>query len=356
MEYDSRMGIAYDALFYGVIYFNEKSFKNFFLTTYGIAEDEHKFAEELKRQIPEPPNTLYPFFFCDFTKPSFLVSWFYDDFYFGREDFTDFIERLMEDVPSLLQSLFQYYLSEDPANYSSGEEFVKKIFQLDIDRELQMQLIYLWSDYNLVFQQLNDFLMASYKEIILLYESQKVLIRNTLKIFTTEHFIEGLNILSTVQDAKFQKRDKIAVSLLNAALILQRRTTKREFAYVLGCRCNSCLDLHQNYYRIPIDTLFRVFGNKIVIDILLLLNEKEHTVTQLAEKIFVSRQTVNRHALWLIDFKLISVSRKTGPEVYYRINPKFFSAAKVKMDNFFMQFENTGEVDTDEKMEKPSYI
>ena len=49
----------------------------FFLTTYGIAEDEHKFAEELKRQIPEPPNTLYPFFFCDFTKPSFLVSWFY---------------------------------------------------------------------------------------------------------------------------------------------------------------------------------------------------------------------------------------------------------------------------------------
>ena len=53
---------------------------------------------------------------------------------------------------------------------------------------------------------------------------------------------------------------------------------------------------------------------------------------------------------------LISVSRKSGPEVYYRINPKFFSAAKVKMDNFFMQFENTGEVDTDEKMEKPSYI
>ena len=109
MEYDSRMGIAYDTVFYGVIYYNWEAFQKFFLATYGVKDEEYIYFKQIKKALPQPPSSLYPFFFCDFTKASFLSTYFYDNYRFGHESFMPFFKRLQQNAPALLQALFRYF-------------------------------------------------------------------------------------------------------------------------------------------------------------------------------------------------------------------------------------------------------
>ena len=335
MEYDSRMGIAYDTVFYGVIYYNWEAFQKFFLATYGVKDEEYIYFKQSKKALPQPPSSLYPFFFCDFTKASFLSTYFYDNYRFGHESFMPFFKRLQQNAPALLQALFRYYLGDDAlSDCNTGEQFVRKILQLDISREIQIQLINLWSDRDAVFQQLYEFLSASFDEVNNLYESQKGLIRSTLKQFNTEHFMEHLNILSTIDYFKECSKDKMAISLLNITLAMQKGTPEKGHTFILGRRCNTYLDLHSNYYKTSIETLCKAFGNEVIIEILFALKEKEYTVTQLSDKIFTNRQSINRYVLWLLDMMFISVSHKSGLEVYYKLNHEFYLATKDILNTF----------------------
>lgn len=79
-------------------------------------------------------------------------------------------------------------------------------------------------------------------------------------------------------------------------------------------------------------------GDPLKAEILSYLKEREYTVTQLSEKIFQSRQTINRHVLWLLDFMFITVAERKGLEVYYKINREFFIAAKDILDKYLLEF------------------
>lgn len=47
MEYDSRISIAYDTAFYGVLYFNTDAYKQSMLKNYGIADTDLKYFYSL---------------------------------------------------------------------------------------------------------------------------------------------------------------------------------------------------------------------------------------------------------------------------------------------------------------------
>lgn len=356
VEYDSRMGIAYDTMWYGFLCFNFKEFKRYTTNTYGIVKTDYKFFKYLSNIVPAPPSTLYPFYYCDFTKPSFMSNLFYENFLFGQDDFLGFKQRMINDNPSFLQSLFQYYFGdrEDYENLSSAEEFINRILELDVDHELIIQLIHFWSNYHSVLQELNNFLTTTYEEIEKLYKKEAKLICNTLRIFTTKHFIEHLNVLPTIEYADASTTDKVAISLLNEVSILQKRTLDTSFSYILGLYCDENLDLQQNCYKISLEVLCKAFKDEAKRDILLLLNEKEYTVTQLSKKIYESRQAVNRHILWLLDLMFIKVSHRAGTEVYYKINYPFFLAAKGILNEFLEIFIEKG-VSINEIMEEANH-
>ena len=63
MEYDSRISIAYDTIFYGVLYFNTEAYKQHLLKNYGISDTDLKYFYSLGESIPPPPPALYPFYY-----------------------------------------------------------------------------------------------------------------------------------------------------------------------------------------------------------------------------------------------------------------------------------------------------
>lgn len=361
MEYDSRIGIAYDTIFYGILYFNTDVFKEYFMKNFGVKEDDFKYFYALKESIPSPPPVLYPFFYCDLTKPSFLSTCFTAGFQFGLEDFLSFNKRLQGSPKSLVRELFRYYLESAEETYSRKLQFLQKILDLDLNNELLLQLVRIWNDYRSVLQALNDFLTASYTAVKELYDNECGLIRNLLKTFKREQFLIQLNSLSVMNYTKASRKDRVSISLLNMIMIYQKNHPEMGNTFLLGRRCNECVDFHKNYNKISVDILCRAFCDPIKAEILSHLNEKEYTVTQLSEILYQNRQSVNRHALWLLDFMFITISQRKGTEIYYKINRPFFSVAKDILIPFFDKFsENSignflkinSEVKSDENVEK----
>ncbi len=95
---------------------------------------------------------------------------------------------------------------------------------------------------------------------------------------------------------KAEQKDRMGISLPEYANDPSKVPLKVN-SFVLGSRCHQYLDLHQNYDKISPVTLCAAFwailksGNFV-----LFKGEREYTVTQ-PEKIFQSRQTINRHVL-----------------------------------------------------------
>ena len=339
MEYDSRMGIAYDTIFFGVIYFNTDAYKQSMLTNYDISDTDLKYFYSLGESIPPPPPALYPFYYCDFRKASFLSDCFINRFDFGQEDALSFFKRLLDHPSSFLNDLFQYYLkSSDEIVYSRKAQFIQKIVELDYDHELLFQLINLWSDYKPVLQALYDFIVACYNAVSELFAKEECgLIRNLLRVFKREQFLDHLNVLPDIDYSKMNKKDRMSISLLNMPLVFLKSTAEKH-SFILGSRCHQYLDLQKNYDKISATTLCAALGDPLKAEILSYLNEKEYTVTQLSKKIFQSRQTINRHVLWLLDFMFITVAERKGLEVYYKINREFFIAAKDILDKYLLNF------------------
>ena len=74
MKFDDRMGIMYDTLFYGIIYFNHDTVKEVLERCYTGTEDVLQYYKEVKKDMDDLPSCLYPFFFSDFSRMSFLIQ------------------------------------------------------------------------------------------------------------------------------------------------------------------------------------------------------------------------------------------------------------------------------------------
>ena len=132
LKYDSRMGIAYDTIFYGVLYFNFDRLKENYQKYPDISDEDFHLFYQLKEQISAPPPELYPFFYSDVLKPSFISNHFFYHFRFGQEDFAAFLARIETDS-SFMQALIEYYLGQlDEAPTLENKKIVQKILQLDL--------------------------------------------------------------------------------------------------------------------------------------------------------------------------------------------------------------------------------
>ncbi|MCI8553660.1 MAG: winged helix-turn-helix transcriptional regulator [Clostridiales bacterium] len=366
MEYDERMGIAYDTIFYGILCFNFERIKESFQRSSAVLHEDFRHFYQLKATLPEPPPELYPFFYCDTLHPSFLAKQFYEDFYFGQEEFTSFWERfLLKSPQQLAQLVFEYYYNEyqtetDCCKDGNVTQTIYQAFQLNLDHELTLQLIYLLLNPDTVVHALTTFLTASYHAVCELFRKETRVIQGILKIFTNNHFLDHLNVLPNGQYIKNSKKDRLSISFLNFLIVLQKGTEETGHKFLLGRCCHTYCNSESNYYKISPQVLCEAVGNPVNSFVLQLLNEQELTVTQLSDKLIMARQTVNRHVLWLLDLMLIKIAKVTNTQIYYRINRDFFTVAKEILSRYFTAFEtgtfqSTGD-GTNENMEKAENV
>ncbi|MCI8553897.1 MAG: hypothetical protein HFJ80_03015 [Clostridiales bacterium] len=218
MEYDERMGIAYDTIFYGVLCFN---FEKIDALHWGGVEipDDHRYFYRLKETAPPPSPELYPFFYCDFTRPSALSVYFLQHFLFGQEDFLTFWERLLQHTDLFWPLLFGHYgpALTDPDLFPirDSSALVQKILALPFDRELILQLINAAVNPETTLRLLSDFLRVIYRAVQELFKRENKAIQSILKIFMTDHFLECMTVVPTFKYSLGNKRTYLSFALLN---------------------------------------------------------------------------------------------------------------------------------------------
>lgn len=341
MKYVMHLGVIRDILAYGVLHFNFETIKEHFQKTVGYFEDAYVHYEKIKPEMPAVPPSLYAFFYSNGYKGSFIADFMFTEFDFFKDTFDDFLS-MIKDYDDLCYRLLAHYFDErDSEDWESVTplDAVQQVLTLDVGSELKIALVNILLNFEEQRDLLHDYLEKAYP-IVESYHQQ--LYNQSLKMvdrFPTKRFTGEFKSYCEMDKNTHLEDQQISVSYLNSFLFLYRYNNQHQYTFIVGKYAETVLEKIVQYeYETPQD-LFTALVHPVKREILESLYEQEYTATQLSEKIYVTRQSVNHHLLWLNESLLIRVSKRKGPEIYYTINADYFKAIRPIVNSFLLRFE-----------------
>ena len=349
LKFDAETGIVYDTIYYGILFFNFERMKAHLEKEGSVLDSDFDYFLKLKKSVPTPAPELYPFFYNDCSKPTFITTNFCSCFKFGADSFSEYVQRIQDYKDEFKNALLPHFLEEDPdvLMNSNNEQIAGEILKQNFDNNaLTVSLLNSLFNYDAVFDSFLSFICATYKSVRKLHAEHSDGIQTLIEKYSTEEFIHKLEVLEFIRPSPTLDNDKISICLLNCLVVMNKENPETGNYYVLGRRCeDSLIDLPGNYKMDP-RILCEALGHPIKFAILRKLKEQEFTATQLSEILFASRQAINTHLLWMLKYMFIEISRRDKSAIYYRINPCFFRAAK----NIFFKFADGLTKEDDERI------
>lgn len=341
LTYDDKMGVAYDTIFFGILLFGYETTYKSFEKKFRITDKDFESYFDLKKSIPKPPDDIYPFFFCDWTKACVLSEYFFYHFHFGQDDFGDFLHNLTHERREMKRAVFEYYLEKsfDESLFEINNAFklTKLILNLNYEQNLLLKLIEICTDYDRVFDGLLCFLKDTYEKVKEFHQNR---IKDIdVRYFLSKEMCNKLNVFLNVEYINTCKKHKVSLCFLHPFVILYKGDPDLGLNLILGYKCEDQIATMVSFNKASPQLICEALGNPVKAQILEKLREGEYTASQLSELLFVSRQSVNRHLLWLNGQMFVRVSKRVGPEIYYEINSDFFKAAKTILYQYAKSFE-----------------
>ena len=117
MQFNYRLGVIYDTLFYNVVYFNKNTILDIIRKNSLPEGNLFTYYDLLNKSktLQPPPQSLYPFFYYDGDNPSPLSTYFVNHFDLFRVHFNLFINELKCDK-GFKEAIISYYCSTLPHN------------------------------------------------------------------------------------------------------------------------------------------------------------------------------------------------------------------------------------------------
>ena len=355
MTFDAETGIVYDTLFYGILFFNFERTRDHFETTYSVHDGDFDCFFELKRSVPNPASELYSFFYCNWSNPSFMTTHFISCYKFALDSFAEYIKRIKDYKNEFKNALFSHFLEIDTnaliesSNEQIADEILKRNFD---DNNLTVSLLRSLFSYDAVFDSFCSFIRTTYKYVKKFHFKKSKEIKKLVERYSTEKFIDKVATLSKIHPSPILINDKMSICLLNYLVIMHSENPETGNCYIFGQRFEDFIINHLDYYKINPRILCETLGHPVKLAILEKLMEDEFTATQLSDILFSSRQAVNAHLLLMLDYMFIEISRRNKAEIYYRVNPDFFQAAKSILFKFASKFTK---LEGDERSETSGY-
>ena len=353
MTFDAETGIVYDTLFYGVLFFNFERIREHYDKWYSVIDDDFDYFFALKKSITPPEPELYPFFYYDSATPSFMATTFISSFKFGIDSFPEYMKRLRDYKDEFKKSFLSYLLGKETDELANNNECIaNEILKQKLDSKLAVSILYLLFNYETVFDSFESFICAAYKSVKKIHAKNASKIRPLVEKYSTENFINKVAIFDAIKPSPTLANDKMSVCLLNYLVVMNKGNPETGNYYIFGRRCEDFLTTNLDYQNIDPRLLFEALGHPIKAAILQKLKEKEFTATQLSVILFASRQAINTHLLWMLDYMFIEIARRNKAEIYYRVNRDFFEASK----NIYLKFaDEFTKLKGDERIGKNGY-
>ena len=124
-----------------------------------------------------------------------------------------------------------------------------------------------------------------------------------------------------------------SVCYLNQSIIKSFSQGKHYF-FVLGCDWSTYISHSIDYHHVNMQSIMTSLGHPTKIEIINELRNRELTISQLARRLRLARTSISRYVEDLLDELVIIKARKSGPEIYYRLNSIYFRYAKETINQY----------------------
>jgi len=336
MTINHYTGVMSDTIYYNVIFFNQDTIRTQSKLYAEKEDDIFLFYDEIRKgkNVIDPPESLYPFFFYDIKIPCVVTEYFHKKFDFFMNKHTDF-SSIFKDVDYFKRFVFFFYLEQhkeiniNAALKGDTIEIGKALVAMRQHGERANTFVYLFNNFDQLVEELIRYLNKLHHKMKLFHGKKKGHYQETIDRFCSNDNINILKKTYGIKDKVNILKQTFSVSFMQQyRYLLSSKNNDSNYSFVVGYRSHVVVPKYLNYNFLTPITAAIIYTNPLMNSIIRALKKEELTITKLAIKLAMSRATADRLIGILYDDLAIQITRTIGNEKYYRLNPEYFLAIK----------------------------
>lgn len=333
---NESLGILFDSIFYTCIHFCKKEVVFRFQTLVQQNEDTilyHYNTFRDSKQSIDPPASLFSLFYYDKSGSCVLMDYFITHIDFFQDSVEDFLQKI-SNKRDFKVYVFEYYFAKykdtidmDKLLHLDGETVAKALALISetVDITSFIYMIYHFSD---LVNELANYINELIPLIKAYHKKNRSHIDEVVKAFINNETLQ-LKKRFVGDDFVNLTKQTYSVSLLARYIIVKRTTNGHHpYAFLLGCESIALLSQAIDYRYVTIESTIKTFGNELKLEILKELSSQDRTISQLSRILHIARSSIGHCIDDLLHEVAIIKVKKSGVEIYYRLNAKYFYRAQ----------------------------
>ena len=335
MLYFSDSGKIYDTLFFLIEYFNDNLLTRKYKPNFPDLTSMEKYYETVKKDIGEIPELLGPFFYVTLEYPSILSEFFFSNLDLSKDDFGCFINKIMCSKDFLRRKLLGFF-----ENYSDISHEICSSTPLTFKN-----VALLFDGFDFVVELLCDILKKTYLVIDELYIDNSNVVEEAFSRCQSSSNIRLFSECFHISEECFGEAT-ITFSLMNQYISFIENTNCLRM--LVGIRCEDSLISNCDALFSTADNFLITCSGEVRVKILRsLVDNRELTASQIAKHLNCPPTTLIRPISILLENKIIYVSKRSGIQIFYRLNVKNLRKIHKSLNDMFSKIfeEETPEND-----------
>lgn len=330
MNFSPEMGKIYDTMFFFIEYYNKDFIEKNFKGKFSDISTMEAYFQEVKDKVEIAPVYLAPFFYLTSYHPSILSNLFIKHFSEINGELTNLLEIIRNEREVLHTDVLSLFLD----NNNTCNELIQS---LSISAD---QIAFLFGRFDQVIDEMCNFLETVYQAVDNLHTSHK---NNIEAVFEQNSADTNKLLLNEYMELSQDDINNATVtySILNQYLLFGA-TCNGSVTLLLGTKYDEKAAIEFDNSLSSADNFLTVCSGELRVKMLhALIDHKELTATQMAKLIDCPPTTLIRPISILQDNKIIYISRRSGLQIFYRLNIPLFKKIYRSLSAMFEKIIDT---------------
>lgn len=315
MNFSPEMGKIYDTIFFLIEYYNKDFIEQSFKGKFSDVSMMEAYFQEVKAKVEMAPVYLAPFFYSTSDHPSIMSNMFIKYFCEIDGELHNLLEIIRNERETLRTDVLSLFIDDNDA-------YNELIQSLSISAD---QVAFLFGRFDQVIDEMCDSLETVYQAVDNLHAVHRDNIEATFKQNSADTNKLLLNEYMKLSQDEIENAT-ITYSLLNQylAFVFSARVNG-PVTLLLGIKYDEKAVIDFDSSLTSADHFLTVCSGELRVKMLhALIDHEELTASQMAKLIGCPPTTLIRPISILQENKIIYISRKSGLQIFYRLNIPLF--------------------------------
>lgn len=327
MKNTPEIGKIYDTIFFGIEYFNEDAVKKAITNNFTDSSFMDECYRDVKEKIFALPPILAPIFLYHDQTPTAITAFFDEQINFETDTIDTFLKKITSKsgilYSKIIESVFKNNQNLDNkiiAPIIAPDAYVEALSESNYSENFKLQVSLLFGNFNYAISVLTQKLQEIYVQVDMLHQKYADSLSVETQQIQSERNLQLYKQLYSIDIASYHDNAFASISLLNQ-YISKIISKDNNIELLFGFKHEEDLNRYFDEQNIDLRQLLIAVGNDTRLSILQTLMEKEElTASSIAKIIEIPTTTVLRHVEILYNCGAIYISKRSGLQIFYRIN------------------------------------